>query len=301
MANFNSRSTADEVLSTITLKGKDVVVTGANTGIGFEAARALAASGANVIFACRSPQKGIEAVNQAKKRHPHCNAEFAELDLSSFESIQQFCNSLKIEKIDILLNNAGLMLPQYATTREGIEMTVGVSHFGHFLLTTTLLHLLLATNESRVVMVSSESHRFPRKLDFDNFPMNETTFKMWSAYGQAKLCNLLFANELQRRYGDKGLTACSIHPGNAVTTNIGHDSFLTSLGIKLISPFTKSPNQGAATSVFCAAYETKENIAGKYFSHCKVSRNSSESKNPEVAKRLWGLSEKVINQQTFNP
>jgi len=154
---------------------------------------------------------------------------------------------------------------------------------------------LLAAGKPRVVMVSSESHRMPKQLDFDKFPLQQSQFSALTAYGQAKLANVLFANELQRRFGERGLTACSLHPGTLITTDIGRGSKVMSLLMKLISPLTKTPHQGAATSVYCAAYGSEDNIAGQYFSHCKQARSSREANDLEVADKLWQLSEKRCN------
>jgi NAD(P)-dependent dehydrogenase (short-subunit alcohol dehydrogenase family) len=291
LTQFGSRTSADTVLQGLDLSGKNVLVTGANTGIGYQAARALAAAGATVIFACRNEQTGLAAVAAAKAAHPDCDARFAQLDLASFSNIHTFCDQLSLSKLDILLCNAGLFPGDFQLTEEGIESTVGVCHFGHFLLTQLLMDKLLAAGNPRVVMVSSESHRMPKQLDFDKFPLQESQFSALTAYGQAKLANVLFANELQRRFGERGLTACSLHPGTLITTDIGRGSKAMSLLMKLISPLTKSPHQGAATSVYCAAYGSEENIAGQYFSHCKQARSSREANDIEVADKLWQLSE----------
>ena len=119
-------------------------------------------------------------------------------------------------------------------------------------------------------------------------------FSPLTAYGQAKLCNALFANELQRRFGDQGLTACSLHPGALITTSFGRDSGFLSLFFKLVSPLTKNPNQGAATTVYCASHEKTEELAGKYFSHCKPVRSTKEANSPETARKLWEVSEEWI-------
>ena len=190
------------------------------------------------------------------------------------------------------------MVPtSYQETQEGLEITVGVCHFGHFLLTQLLLPQLLKAKAltgkaPRIVMVSSESHRMQMKLKFNKFPLNKTdTFFPFMAYGQAKLCNALFANELQRRYQDQGLTACSLHPGALITTSFGRDSGFLSLLFKVVSPLTKNPNQGAATTVYCTSHANTAELAGKYFSHCKPSRSTKEANNPETAKKLWEMSE----------
>jgi WW domain-containing oxidoreductase len=128
-------------------------------------------------------------------------------------------------------------------------------------------------------------------MNFDEFPLSEHSFSMFKAYGQAKLANVLMANELQRRYGDQGLTACSLHPGNLVTTDIGRGSLLMRSLMVLISPFTKNVDQGAATTVYCAIEKDPGLIAGRYYSHCQSAKMSVEASNPEIAAKLWAISE----------
>ena len=304
MKKLGSRSSTSDVLQDKNLTGRTIVITGSNCGIGFEAAQALASAGAKVIFACRNIEKGEDALNRCKALHPQSNLAFFPLDLASADSIKQFCNDIKDETIDTLICNAGLMPTDYQETKEGLEMTVGVCHFGHFLLSTLLLPQLLKAKTAsgkaaRIVMLSSESHRMPATLNFNKFPLKKTDrYSSLTAYGQAKLCNALFANELQRRYQDKGLTACSLHPGSLITTSFGRDSGVLSLLFKLVSPLTKSPNQGAATTVYCASHENTEQLAGKYFSHCKPVRSSKEANNPVAAKKLWDVSEEWVKTLT---
>jgi WW domain-containing oxidoreductase len=297
MKKLGARSSTNDVLQGKDLTGRTVVITGSNCGIGFETAQALAGAGAKVIFACRNIEKGKDAVHRCNALHPESKLAFFPLDLASTDSIKNFCSQIKDETIDTLICNAGLMSTKYQETKEGLEMTVGVCHFGHFLLTQLLLPQLLAAKEltgksPRVVMVSSESHRMPAILDFNKFPLKKSDrFSALTAYGQAKLCNALFANELQRRFGEQGLTACSLHPGALITTSFGRDSGFLSLLFKLVSPLTKNPNQGAATTVFCASHENTEELAGKYFSHCQPVRSTKEANTPETARKLWQLSE----------
>lgn len=293
---FGSRTSADTVLAGLNLKNKYIVITGANTGIGYEAARALAAADATVVIACRNSAKGNAAVQKITSAYPGSKVSFVSLDLASLKSIQAFCQDYPHERIDVLIANAGVVPTRYQETEEGIEQCVGVCHFGHFALTRLMMPALLKSEAPRVVMVSSESHRSPRRLNFSKFPLNENNFATFVAYGQAKLCNALFANELQRRYGDQGLSACSLHPGALITTDIGRNSKLFSLLMVLISPFTKSPNQGASTTVYCAAYADDIEIQGQYFSHCKRAKASKEAQNAEVAARLWQISEEFCEQ-----
>ena len=219
--DFNSKTTAFDALDGRDLTSKTVIVTGANTGIGFETAKALAQAGAKVILACRSSGTGQAAADAINQENHNENAVFAELDLGSVDSIVTFTEQLDTDAVDILVCNAGLVSSSYETTREGLEATVGVCHYGHFLLVKLLMPQLLASMKPRVVMVSSVSHTSPAKLSFEVFPMPEEKFKMMTTYGQAKLANVLMANELQRKYGEQGLSACSLHPGTLITTDIG--------------------------------------------------------------------------------
>jgi WW domain-containing oxidoreductase len=291
---FGSRTSAYEVVAGHDLSGKTIVVTGANTGIGEPTARALASAGARVIFACRQVGAGQAAVDRACAAHPGCKAEFAELDLASLSSVRRFADRLQADKIDALVCNAGLALMAWAETEDGFERTVGVCHIGHFLLARLLMPRLLASGAPRVVMVSSTSHKSPPKLDFTELPMTRANFKGMGAYGQAKLCNVLMAKSLQQRYGNRGLTACALHPGTLITTDIGRNSKAVGVLMKLVSPFTKNPDQGAATTVYATVHEPASDVAGQYLQDCRVVSSSAESNDPAVAQRLWDLSEQWV-------
>ena len=244
-----------------------------------------------MVYACRARKTAEAAIARLTSVDPGCRVAFAELDLASFASIRRFAEQLSAQRIDALVCNAGLVTLSYAETEEGFERTVGVSHIGHFLLTRLLMPRLLAAGAPRIVMVSSTSHKQPSKLDFSNLPMSRDSFRGMTAYGQAKLCNVLMAKSLQRRYGGQGLTACALHPGTLVTTQIGRNSLIFDLLMKLISPFTKNPSQGAATSVWAYVHEPAADIAGQYLKDCHLARSSTESNDPAVADRLWELSE----------
>jgi WW domain-containing oxidoreductase len=291
---FGARTTADEVLAGHDLTGRTIIVTGANTGIGYETARSLAKAGARTILACRGAQAGADAVKRIKSAHPNSGAEARVLDLASFASIGRFCAELDAPRIDALVCNAGLSVPSWQPTEEGFERTVGVCHIGHFLLTRLLMPRLLAAGRPRVVMVASESHRMPAKLDFDRLPLPKEKYGGLTAYGQAKLCNVLMAKSLQRKYGARGMTACSLHPGTLVTTDIGRNSAVVGALIKLVSPFTKTPAQGASTTMVGLVHEPASEIAGEYLMQCRPARSSAESNDPAVADRLWAKSQEWV-------
>jgi WW domain-containing oxidoreductase len=293
---FGARTTADEVVAGLDLAGRTIVVTGANTGIGEPTAAALAGAGAHVIFACRNRASGEAAIARTRAVHPAAKVELAELDLASFASIRRCADALQADKIDALVCNAGVSLMDYAETEDGFERVVGVCHIGHFLLARLMMPRLLAAGAARVVMVSSGSHAMPPKLDFANFPMQRAAFKGLTAYGQAKLCNLLMAKSLQRRYGSRGLTACALHPGTLIATEIGRHSRVVGALIWLLKPFTKTRAQGAATSVYGVVHEPASDIAGQYLIDCRVAKSSAESNDPAVAERVWSLSEEWVKK-----
>jgi WW domain-containing oxidoreductase len=293
---FSSRATADEVLQGHDFKGKNAIITGANSGMGYESVKALAKVGAHVILACRSESKAMQAIEQIKNEVPNSSLEFVELDLASFRSIENFVKELKTDQIDLLVNNAGLITSEYKTTPQGHEITAGVNHFGHFYLTKLLLPKLLKA-KARVVVLSSESHRQTLGFDIKKWPQSEKDFGFNSAYAKSKLANILFANELGRRY--KELTVTSCHPGNLVTTNFGEGTPLTKVLFQLISPFTKSPAQGAGTPMFCAS-QPSEVVSGNYFSGNEKTKTSELAKNQALAEELWEYSEREVAKNSAN-
>ncbi len=293
---FSSRATADEVLKGHDFTKKNVVITGANSGIGYESAKALAKVGAHVVLACRSELKANEAIDKIKKEVPNASLEFVPLDLASFRSIESFVEKLNLSQIDLLVNNAGIMTGEYKETPQRHEMTAGVNHFGHFYLTKLLLPLLLKAS-GRVVVLSSESHRQTLGFNLKKWPQNKNDFGFNSSYAKSKLANILFANELQRRYGSQGLTVTSCHPGNLVTTNFGEGTVLTKVLFKVISPFTKTPAQGASTPMFCAS-QANALVGGNYFSGNKKTKPSGLAGNETLAKKLWEYSESEVSKHS---
>ncbi len=292
---FDGRSTADDVLAGVDLSGRVAVVTGANAGIGFEAARALAGHGAEVHLACRDRVRGESARDRILERHPAARVQLGQLDLASLASVRGFANGFGPPTVDILLCNAGLITWGYEETQDGIERVVGVSHIGHVELFLGLRERLARAGRSRLVMVSSESHRSPRTLDFSHFPFPRQTYRSIPAYGQAKLCNALFGAEVQRRYAGLGITAVSLHPGSLIPTEISRGSRLTRALFALATPFTKSVAQGAATSVYCATAPEVEDHAGGYFLDCAPTQPSREAQDPAVARRLWDATRELID------
>ena len=277
--------------------GKTVLVTGANTGIGLETAAGLAAQGAHVIITARDPAKGKAAVEEIRRRHPDASVDVMELDLSRLSDVRTFAKEFSAlhPKLDVLVNNAGLVLDTHSTTPDGYETTFQVNHLGPFLLTNLLLDNLKGAAPSRVVNVASAAHR-GGSLDFDDLHSEHGTFRSMRVYGTTKLCNILFTRELARRLEGTGVTANSLHPGT-VRTGFGRDgdvSGIFALGIKIGGVFFKSPAQGARTSIHVASAPDLETTTGEYFVNRRVSKPSAAARDDEAARRLWEVSEQLV-------
>ena len=206
--------------SKATLHGKTVIITGANTGIGLETAVDLAKRGARVVLACRSVEKGQAAVEAVKSRSKNENVVFVKLDLASLKSVRDFSDRVLQDEvhIDILINNAGVMVPPYTKTEDGFELQIGVNHLAHFLLTNLLLERIKETPSSRIINVSSLAHR-RGKINFDDL-QSEQSYSPMREYAQSKLANVLFTQSLAKRMKGTNATAYSLHPG-AVRTELG--------------------------------------------------------------------------------
>lgn len=278
--------------------GRVAVVTGANSGIGFETARALASKGARVILACRNPENGRDAERRIRDTNPTGEIRFMPLDLASLESISGFCTQLADAepKLDILCNNAGVMMPPLSRTADGFEMQFGTNHLGHFALTGQLLESLRRVENARIVSVSSIAH-YVGRIDFDNLNA-EKRYNATRAYGQSKLANLLFIRELDRRLRANGIgvVAAAAHPGST-RTNLQQYSRLM---YSLVAMYSQQPAGGALPSLYAATAPGVE--GGEYFGpgHMlemvgppKPARSTPASKDEATAGRLWEVSEEL--------
>jgi len=300
---FNWNSTAEQVARDISLEGKNVIVTGASAGIGVESARVLAKNGANVFLAVRNVQKGEEAAELIRKKHPESKLHVLQVDLSSLSSVRQFAenfNKLNIP-LHVLLCNAGVMACPYEETVDGYESQLGTNHLGHFLLVNLLLPRLEEGAPSRVVCVSSAAHRLS-PVNLDDLSGKGTWYTglwgKWKAYGQSKTANILFAYELNRRMQEKGkkVIGASLHPGGIKTNLQRHLTSFEALLIAASSFLLKTIEQGAATSLYCCtAPEIEQNdLGGKYFSDSNEAVPMEYALNPETAKKLWEISEQMV-------
>jgi NAD(P)-dependent dehydrogenase (short-subunit alcohol dehydrogenase family) len=282
--------------------GRTAVITGANTGLGFETAAALAARGAQVVLAVRNLDKGKDAAARIAATTPGADVVFQELDLTSLESVRAAAEQLRSDHdhIDLLINNAGVMYTPKSTTKDGFEMQFGTNHLGHFALTGLLLDRLLPVAGSRVVTVSSIGHRIRAAIHFDDLQW-ERRYSRVGAYGQAKLANLLFTYELQRRLAAGGTTiAVAAHPGGSKTELTRNLPRLVAAASALVEPLFQDADLGALPTLRAATDQAVS--GGQYFGpdgfqetrgYPKVVESSAQSHDAELQRRLWKVSEEL--------
>ncbi|KAK5886860.1 hypothetical protein CesoFtcFv8_017851 [Champsocephalus esox] len=238
--------------SPVSLEGKTVLITGANTGIGKETALELAVRGARVIMACRDIDKGEESADSIRASCAHAQVEVRQLDLADTCSIRAFAQKFlaEVNHLHILINNAGVMMCPYTKTIDGFEMHIGVNHLGHFL---------------------------------------QGSYNSGLAYCQSKLANVLFARELSRRLKDTNVTVNSVHPGT-VNSDLTRHSTLMTIFFSVFSTFLKTPREGAQTSIYCAIADELHSISGKHFSDCAPAFVAPQGRSEETSRRLWDVS-----------
>jgi len=295
------------------LTGKVAIITGANSGIGYESAKEFARKGAEIILACRSMEKGEGAASTIRAEIPNAKLKPMVLNLSSLKSVRAFADAFNAaySRLDVLLNNAGIMMVPLGKTEDGFERQLGVNHLGHFALTGLLIDVLLKTPNSRVVNVSSGAHR-SGELDFDDLMFeNEEAYTPMKSYGNSKLANLLFTYEMQRLLEAKGadLIAVAAHPGIATTNLANH--LMHPLLMKLLTPIFRLMMQSAAMGALPSirAAVDPNVVGGQYFGPggkkerkgypILVSSNEA-SQNTEDARKLWEVSEELTGVRYLN-
>jgi WW domain-containing oxidoreductase len=289
---FTRRSTAEEVTSGIDMRGKTVLITGCNSGLGFETMRVLASRGASIIGAARTVEKARTAASEISGEVTPVACELSDLD--SVVACADEINAMD-RPIDVLMCNAGIMAPELQQ-KYGLEMQFLTNHLGHFLLVKRLLERVKQAQAGRVVMVSSLGHytTVAGGINFDNLS-GEKRYAPFTFYGQSKLANLLMSNELARRLEGSRATSNAIHPGIIMTPlvrNVGN-VWATLTGI-FSWPFARSVGQGAATQCYVASSPALEGVSGRYFADCNPARMSAHGQNPELAARLWAVSEELL-------
>jgi NAD(P)-dependent dehydrogenase (short-subunit alcohol dehydrogenase family) len=285
-------------------RGRVAVVTGANTGLGYETARVLAQRGAEVVLAVRNVDKGKEAAQRIETAAPGAEVTVQELDLTSLASVRAAAAELaaRYPRLDLLINNAGVMYTPYQKTADGFELQFGTNHLGHFALTGLLMPQLLATPGSRVVTVSSLGHRIRARIHFDDLHF-EKSYDRLQAYGQAKLANLMFTYELNRRLAaaDAGTVALAAHPGGSATELARHSRPLRAL-MPVARFFVQSAARGALPTLRAATDPAA--LGGQYYGPDGLGQtrgaptvvsSSAQSKDEDLQRRLWAVSEQLTD------
>ena len=320
-AVFGATSTTDEVLAGVNLSGKRVLVTGVSAGIGVETARALAAHGAHVVGAARDLAKAKRATQQVlADAAPGGGLELVELDLASLASVRACAQALLAQdkRFDLVIANAGVMATPFGHTADGFETQFGTNHLGHFVLVNRIVPLL--ARGARVVNLSSAGHRFAN-VDLEDPNFQRTPYAEFVAYGRSKTANILFTVEFDRRHKGDGVRAAAVHPGGIRTELVRHmDPTVLQTMVDRINadhaargepPYSwKTIPQGAATSVWAGVVASAEAVGGRYCEDCHVSQVVEDQNlndiregvrpyalDPETAKALWALSEKMVGER----
>ncbi|XP_058066298.1 retinol dehydrogenase 12-like [Anopheles bellator] len=278
----------------IRLDAKVVIITGANAGIGKEAAIECAKRGARVYMGCRDAARMEKARQEILDKSGSQNVFGLDLDLASFDSIRGFVKTfLSMERrLHVLINNAGVMACPKTYTKEGFEMHFGTNHLGHFLLTNLLLDVLRRTAPSRIVTVSSLGHKWGR-LNRDDVNA-EKEYREWDAYAQSKLCNILFSRHLAKRLRGTGVNTYALHPGAINTELMRHlNPCLRTMAKPVFWVFFKTPKSGAQTTLYCAMEPTLASQTGLYYSDCRLKEPEPHAKDDSMAEWLWNLSERL--------
>lgn len=274
-----------------------MLITGASSGIGREAAIDLARRGGKVYITCSDTKVGEEILEEIKKKSKSTQVQFLQLDLASTDSIREFSQKFHQleQQLHVLINNGGVSFCSRTLTKDGFEAQLGTNHLGHFLLTNLLLDLLKAAAPSRVIVVSSLAHKWGdiNKEDL----MSENSYGRFKAYFQSKLANNLFTHELAKKLQGSGVTVNSLHPGIIVPEikiNFFGMSFLETAYDFIAAQFLKTSKEGAQTTIFLAVDPEVEKTSGKFFNDCKEASESDKAKNEELASWLWKKSEELV-------
>ena len=316
MSEFGFESTADDVLAGKNLSGRTALITGGYSGLGRETARAMAAKGAHVILSGRDESKLAGAAAEIAEE-TGAKVDTLACDLASLSSVRKAAAEAneRFDKIDLLINNAGVMACDQAQTADGFEMQFGTNHLGHFVLTNHLVPLLEKGEDARIVNLSSRGHHIA-PVDFDDPNFESRDYDKWISYGQSKTANVLFAVGLENRLADKGIHAYSLHPGG-IMTNLGRHMSQQDMAdlVERIrknaeaagqtpEPFKTIP-QGAATTCWAATADELQGAGGLYCENCHVADQDDESPSggvrsyaidPDNAERLWSISEEMVGE-----
>lgn len=277
----------------VNMSGKTVLITGANSGIGYCTARDLAGMGARVVLACRRPEAALEATDRITREHPRAELLSVTLDVSSMASVRVAVDEIqsRLPRIDVLINNAGVASVRRKESVDGFELTFATNHLGPFLLTNLLLPSIEQT-QGRIVNVASVAHAMGQ-MHFDDLNLTQG-YRVMKAYSQSKLANILFTRELARRLTGTGVTVNALHPG-AVNTNIWPgEHWYERVASRVIRLFTVTADEGARTSVWLASSPDVAGKTGGYYQNCRPRKTRSNARDDKAAARLWAISADLV-------
>jgi NAD(P)-dependent dehydrogenase (short-subunit alcohol dehydrogenase family) len=276
------------------VKGKTVVITGASSGIGLETARALAGQGARVMMVVRSKDRGDAAIADIKTTAPDAALELVLADLYSLAEVRRAAAELRdrCPRIDVLINNAGLIHKTRELTVDGFERTFALNHLAAFTLTSELRERLIASKPARVITVASFGHKLARFTWDDLATMNRWTGETW-VYGASKLCNIWFARSAATKLAGTGVTSNSLHPGGVASNFGASGGWMFRYGTRLVKPFLLTSAKGARTSIYLASSPEVEGVTGEYFVKCRKATPSRRARDDNEARTLWELSERL--------
>ena len=314
ISGFDSKSDADKIVKEKDLSGKIAIVTGGYSGIGLETSRALVAIGAKVIIPAKRTEVAVQNLEGIVSKE-----NIVEMDLGNLNSVRKFTEDFKesFGKLDLLINNAGIMACPETRIGNGWESQFAVNHIGHFLLTKELMNLMAENNGARFVSLSSSAHSLTGIL-WDDIHFHNNPYDKWMAYGQSKTASSLIAIEFHRRMIDKGVSGYSVHPGGIITPLQRHleNAEMVALGwmdedgspSEMAKNFFKTTSQGASTSLWCATSSSIDNIGGVFCEDCDVASRKNEvdeslqryfgvadwAIDTDEASKLWGITEKML-------
>lgn len=292
-SSFNARSTTDDVLKGIDLTGKTVLLTGCNSGLGFETLRQMTAHGAHVIAAARNQKTAEEACAKVGGSTTPLAC-----DLGDLSSVKNAVATLRAtgRQVDIVIANAGIMAIPKLEQLYGLEKQFVVNYLSHFMLVNGILDMIPANAGARIVILASSAHEKASKagIEFENLS-GEHGYKPWVFYGQSNVARILFARALSRRLSGKGITVNTLHPGVIADTSLSrHMGPLIQAIVPIMRLFTKTVPQGAATQCYLAAHPEVAGVTGQYFSDCKITEPSPAARDDAMGERLWELSEQLV-------
>ncbi len=283
------------------MKGKTVVITGANSGIGKATAMALAKKGAHIYMVCRNRRRAEQARQDIIKITKNTNIDLLLCDLSSQGSIESFGMVMRdrLEKIDVLINNAGAVYGTRKLSLDGIELTFALNHVGYFLVTHYLLDLVRKGKDKRIINVASVGHKSVKQVNFDDL-QNEKNYKQLRVYCESKLYNIYFTQVLSEKLKKEGITVNCLHPG-VVSTNFGNTAnwYFRNIMMPIGRKFMISPEKGAETSIYLASSPKVKEITGKYFDKMKVVEPTRLARNDANARKIWDITMKLTQLKEY--